>query len=304
VAGETTADLRRAAHLVGEGVKGLTVSPGQTLACVLSLAVATCLVTLFTSFGSVAVSMLERAGQKARIIVYLKDAVPTGDVEALLAKVRAHPDVGRAEYLSREQDRARNAALLPRDVVARLAPEAVPGQHCVEVDFRDDPKRTPDVAGLGRLVRELSVVDVVAEPPVGAARLRAAAAALGFARAVLTLVAVLLLANTVFFVVGTLTRTMERRRDEMALLRLLGATEVFVKTPLYVQGVLQGVLGVGSGAVAGVLVVAATNTYLAESLSLGISVPSLPGTIVGLGLLGGALVGALGAWLASMRRVA
>jgi cell division transport system permease protein len=294
---------RRSTHLFLEGLKGLAISPGQTLACVVSLAVAACLVTLFASFGSLAVGALERAGQRARVIVYLKDDVSSGDVEALLGRVRQHSGVERVDYLSREQDRARNAGLLPADVVERLPAEAIPGQHCLEVSFRATPGRAPDIEGLAAFVRSLEGVDVVAEPPVGASRIRSAAAAVEFARVVLTIIAMLLLASTVFFVVGTLHRSMERRREEMTLLRLVGATDLFVRAPLYVQGVAQGLLGVVSGALVALVVIRATNAYLAAELAVGVRIPSFPATTLSLALLVGAGVGTIGALIASARRL-
>jgi len=297
------ATVRRAAHLLTEGVKGLAISPGQTLACIVSLAVAACLVTLFASYGSLAVSLLDRAGQRARVLVYLKDEVPSATVEDVIRRVRARTEVDKVEYLSREQDRARNTALLPKDLVGRLQPDSVPGQHCLDVSFRDTPGRAPDVAAVASLLRAIEGVDVVAEPPVGAARIRSAAAAVGFGRLVLTLAAVLLLASTVFFVIGTLTRTMERRRDEMTILRLVGATDAFVRVPLFVQGVLQGVIGVLCGAIAALIVAGATNAWIGGDLGVGVRVPVHPAATLSLAVLVGAAVGAFGAFIASIRRL-
>ena len=44
MSGTFATGLRRTVHALGEGFKGLVVSPGQTLACMVSLAVAGCLV--------------------------------------------------------------------------------------------------------------------------------------------------------------------------------------------------------------------------------------------------------------------
>jgi cell division transport system permease protein len=295
--------LRTAAHLAGEGCAGLAIAPGQATACVLSLAVAACLVTLAMSFGSLAGSVLERAARQGRLLVYLKDEVSTAAVEDLLGRVRARPDVERVDYLSREQDRARNAALLPRDVVAGLPADAVPGQQAIEVIFRDAGGRAADVAALAAFARSLEGVDVVAEPPIGAERLRSAAAAVRAGRAVLSLASLLLLACTVLFVVGTLTRTMERRREEMAILRLVGATDGFIRAPLFVQGLIQGVAGVVIGAVAGLAVGRLANAWLAGPMGVNLAVPLFPAATLTAAVAVGAGVGALGAFLASLRRL-
>ncbi|NOZ02393.1 MAG: hypothetical protein GXP54_10955 [Deltaproteobacteria bacterium] len=297
------AAARKAAHLLTEGVRGLLISPGQVLACVSSLAVATCLVTLFGSFGSVAVDALERAGNRAHVIIYLKEQVPSDRVNELMKTIRGRPDVNDVRYLSAGEDRARNAALLPRDLAASLPPGEIPGQHCIEVGFGDASGGAPDVVGLTAFLKKIEDVDVVAEPPVGAARIRAAAAAVRFGRLALSLLAGLLLLSTIFFVVGTLTRTMERRRDEMNILRLIGATDAFLKAPLYIQGIAQGALGVLAGAIAGVFIVSAANSWLATELAVSIRLPTGQGLLVPLALLAGAGVGGLGAFIATSRRL-
>jgi len=293
------ANVRRLGHLVVDGLRGLVISPGQTLACVTSLAVAACLLTLFVAFGSLVGLVLDRAGQRARLLVYLKDEVNSAEVEALVQRIHSRPEVEGVEYVSREQDRKRNEALLPQDLLARLGPDAIPGQHCLDISLR--PSRTLDVEAITALLRGIEGVDAVAEPPVGAARLRSVAAAVRFARVVLTAAAILLFASTVFFVVGTLMRTLERRREEMAILKLLGATDAFVRIPLYVQGVVQGVVGVMSGAIAALIVIGATNAWLSVDLLVGIRVPVHPVATMFAALFLGAGVGATGAFIACLR---
>ncbi len=299
----TVRTARTAAHLVAEGLRGLLVAPGQVLACFLSLAVASCLVTLFAACGSLAVRLLDRATERTCLLVYLKEGVASDRVQAVIEGLRERPDVADARYFSAGEDRARNAALLPADLAASLPPESIPGAHGIEVRISGTSDRPPDVAGLTALVQGLEEVDVVAGPPVGADRIRAIAAAVRFARAAMTLLSALLLVSTVFFVVGTLTRTMEHRRDEMAILRLVGATPGYLKTPLYVQGVVQGVSGVVAGVAIALLVLAITDAWVREELAVGVrlALPGGPTLLVSVAI--GAVFGGVGATLATSRRL-
>lgn len=295
--------LRRTVHALGEGFKGLVVSPGQTLACMVSLAVAGCLVALSASFGSLAVDVLDRAGRNTQVLVYLKEGVPARQVTDLMAQVRQRADVASVTYLSAEQDRAQNAALLPADVVASMPADAIPGQHAIELAFRSEATDPEAIRSLAAYLKSLEGVDVVAEPPVGAARVQALASAVGFARVVASMLAALLLTGTLFFVVGTLTRTMDSRHEEMAILRLLGATDVHLKAPLYVQGMSQGLLGLLGGALAARTIAAATNGYLAATLGMVHPLPFHPVPTFAVAAVGGLALGALGAAIASARRL-
>lgn len=291
------------AHLIKEGWKGLAISPGQTAASVLSLAVAGSLLVLSVTFGSVAVSALDRAGQDTKVLVYLVEDIPAGRIESLLKDIGARPNVETIEYLSREQDRARNRDLLPQDIHDCLPDDAIPAQHCLEISFRTVQGRAPDMAAISRFIDSLEGIDIVAEPPVGSDRIRALAAAVGAGRVILWILAVALLFGTIFFVVGTLSRTMEKRQNEMAILRLLGATDAFLKTPLYIQGIVQGIVGLGIGAASAWFVTVATNSYLQTELAVSITIPTSLSLSVGSAVLFGTAVGSLAAFIASLRRL-
>ncbi len=299
----TVRTLRTVAHLAAEGLRGLFVAPGQVLACFLALAVASSLVTLFFAYGSLAVRLLDRSAERTHLLVYLKEGVASDRVEALMASLRERPDVANVRYFSAGEDRARNMALLPKDLLTSLPPESIPASHGIEVRVEGRPDRSPDIAGLTALVQGLEEVDVVAGPPVGADRIRAIAAAVRFARVAMGLLSALLLASTVFFVVGTLTRTMERRRDEMAILRIVGATSAHLKTPLYIQGVVQGVSGVLVGGCAALVVLEMTDTWIHQELAITVSLalPWGPALMVATGT--GALVGLFAAAIATSRRL-
>lgn len=295
--------LTRLSRLVGQGFKGLVVAPWQTLACVVSLAVAACLIVLSASAGSLTMSMLDRASLAARIIVYLKDDVESARIRQMIGDISRRHDVASVEYISREQDRTENADLLPEGLVESLPRDAIPGQHGLVVIFREDAGRTSELDELSLFLKTIEGVDIVAGPPVGSAALRSLAGAVGFVRVTMAVLAAVLLFGTLFFVVGTLTRTMESRREEMTILRLFGATGAYLKAPLYIQACLQGVAGLLGGVLIGLAIIGSTNAYLLSELSVGASLPSWPAMSLAAAIPGGIIVGLAGAIIASSRRL-
>jgi cell division transport system permease protein len=121
--------------------------------------------------------------------------------------------------------------------------------------------------------------------------------------AAIALFAVLALATAVL-VSNTLRLAVFARRDEIEIMKLVGATDGFVSTPFLIEGVLQGLIGAGA-AVIGLLAAHGAvvprlraAVQAAEGLTLADTLP--PPLILGL-VLGGAAVGLLGSALSVAR---
>jgi cell division transport system permease protein len=121
--------------------------------------------------------------------------------------------------------------------------------------------------------------------------------------AAVALFAALALATAVL-VSNTLRLAVFARRDEIEIMKLVGATDGFVSTPFLIEGFLQGVIGSGAAALALLAAHAAVIPRLraairaAEGLTLADTLP-LP-LLLAL-VLGGAAVGLLGSALAVAR---
>ncbi|MDD2463395.1 MAG: permease-like cell division protein FtsX [Desulfobulbus sp.] len=69
-------------------------------------------------------------------------------------------------------------------------------------------------------------------------------------RVIIFLSGALLVMTTTFMVAHTIRLTLVSRQQELELLRLVGATNNYIRMPFLVEGALQGLIGAGSGIVA------------------------------------------------------
>lgn len=66
-------------------------------------------------------------------------------------------------------------------------------------------------------------------------------------RVVILLSGALLIMTTTFMVAHTIRLTLHNRQQELELLRLVGATNNYIRMPFLLEGALQGLLGAGTG---------------------------------------------------------
>lgn len=113
-----------------------------------------------------------------------------------------------------------------------------------------------------------------------------------------------MLVATGFLMANTIKLALYAHRSEIEIMRLVGATQSFVRAPFLIEGTAQGVIGAGLGLALLGGVVGIVNRFLARSESFSQVVRSIPGLeLSGMALVLGAgiVVGLLGSFLAVRR---
>jgi cell division transport system permease protein len=284
---EALRDLRRAGRV------GLSA----ILLITLSLGALGCFWLLSLNLGRAVTQWRERV----RIIAYLREEPKPAAVEDLVGRVQALGGVQRVRYVSRAEALASlKRSLGPQATVVEQLPRN-PLPASLEVT-PDEVTATPD--GTRALVQRLSALPEVEEVQGGAEWVESLAqwqrlfqlTGLGVG-AVLALAAILTVTTAT-------TLVLHVRRDEMEIMRLVGATETVIRLPLLLQGMAQGLLGalvaLAALEVAYVLLAPRVEPLLNLTLGLGRAV-FLSAPQVALLLAGGAMLGALGGLLAKGR---
>jgi cell division transport system permease protein len=221
------------------------------------LAVLTIAVSLFIGGAFLLVSgnlaaSVERWRGEMRVVIYLRPETSEAELRRLAAEASQGPGVSSVEPVSAQAARKRFQEVFPSlsDLVAGWEDEPLPAS----LELGLDPRSTPQTSGREAWLdgwRKRPEVTLVDDDREWLGQLEALVAVV---RAVgLALVAGLLSA-ALFTIASVIRLTAYLHHEETEIMRLVGATEFFIRGPFYVEGMLQGLIGglVASGALWGV----------------------------------------------------
>jgi cell division transport system permease protein len=184
--------------------------------------------------------VIERVEARVEVVAYLRDDADWAAVQRAQAEVMAYPEVRDVRYVSREQ-----ALIIARDELPEFATlfgdlESNPLPASFEIALQPNQAGTDAVQAVAERVALYSFVEDVRFGSEWLDRIyllrRVAAVATAVLGAAFAAVAALIIAAAIRLAIFA-------RRDEIVIMRLVGATDEFVRRPFVIEGMLTGLLG-------------------------------------------------------------
>jgi cell division transport system permease protein len=232
--------MRRLEYIGTTAAQGFWRNPVMSLASTFTVGLMLLLFAFFlaTDRGlQAAVGVLE---SKVELALFLEDDARVSDVLALRARIEADPAVSRVDYVTKEQAMARLVDIAARRPDIQIVDTSSnPLQNSLEIKLahaQDAPRVT---AALREEVGKGVVSDVVDNPQVVDKLLTITRVLSIGGLAVLAMMLVVAL----FVIVNTIRIAVHARRDEIEIMKLVGATDWFVRWPFILEGMLVGALG-------------------------------------------------------------
>jgi cell division transport system permease protein len=262
-----------------------------------ALSIGTIAISLFVlgAFLTVASNLSEvvsRWTQKVQVTFYLQDGIEDRIRDSLVNRLKDDPavdglqSVGRQEALTRFRTLFRDLQTLPDDLGQNPFPASLevtlkPGHHSAE-----------EVRRLAFAYEKAPGVEEVQYDLLWIQRL---STAVRLVRGVGALLGGILALAGIFTIANVIRLTVYARQDELDIMRLVGASQAYVKGPFVVEGMLQGGLGglLSVGLLWGTFRILARDALAASDL-LGRAVVLLPADLCLAIILGGMAVGVIG----------
>jgi|GEM_PF-187426 len=186
----------------------------------------------------------ERLGDEIRLTVFLNEEVPRELKPRIEEKIREFGPVERIEFVSRREAFAKFSRQLgeERQILEDLDPDFLPPS--IEVYPAKTLKDLAKIEQFSQYLATLPGVDKVQYGKAWLDRFSAFSELLWF---IVLMSGALLFFCMVFLVAYTVRLTVLNRGEEIEILKLLGASEYYIKVPLIIEGTLQGALGSSLG---------------------------------------------------------
>lgn len=197
----------------------------------------------FGLFALVAVNFrvaLAELAERVEIVAFVLRGTPPESVALASQDIASFPEVLEVRYVSEEDAllRAQEELVEFREMYRDLAVNPLPAS--LELRLRPEYRNAAQAAVVAERLRSYQFIDDVRYGQEWVERLdslRASAGALGF------LIGAAFAAIAVVLIGVTIRIAVLQRASEIAIMRLVGATNPFIRRPFILEGMLKGLLG-------------------------------------------------------------
>ncbi|MFM7490620.1 MAG: cell division protein FtsX [Actinomycetota bacterium] len=233
--------LSRISYALRETAAGFRRNVTLTAAAIITSAVSLLLVGTTFLIQRAFDNLLTRWKGDVELIVYVRSDATAEQVQLIEGALKSQPsiiDVDRLRYLNQAESYAEAERLFAGDpgTLRLLTPENIPSQFKVVPIAEDSAlvrelgEQFRQLAGVKEVAYAQDVFDVVSRVSQ-------------FIRVATTTMSIILLVVAVGLIWNTIRTAMFARRREIEVMKLVGATNWFIRIPFMLEGLVQGLVG-------------------------------------------------------------
>ena len=276
----------------------------MSLGAIITIFLSLLLVGVSIYGGAIVNSLVKDVESKVSIQVFILDDAPSQDIEVLQRQLQNNPLVKAVSFTTKEEayEKFKKTMEQSPEVIESIEGNPLPASLDVELNNAQDVEQ---------VVEEIKASDAflrIADRPDDPAKslkygqdtVRKLFAFTNVLRYVGIAFVVMLALVSLIFINNTIRLAIYARRNEIGIMRLVGASNWFIRAPFILEGVFQALIGAFF----------AIGTILAFHLwglpriqqAIAFMAITVPGTVMAqialLLSIGGILIGVIGAWIA------
>lgn len=217
-----------------ESFKSLGRNGWMTFASIGTVTVTLILVGVFALIMTNLNKLADDIENDVEIKILIDDLAGSKEEKELLAKIKKLPDITDVKYSSRDEELKKVIKDYGDDFI--LHEQSNPLRNAIYVKAIN-PQETANVA------KKIDKFEYTAEVNYGKGKVEKLFKVLNTSRNAGLVLIIGLLLTAVFLIFNTIRTTIFARRDEIEIMKLVGATNWFIRWPFLIEGALIGFVG-------------------------------------------------------------
>jgi len=225
-------------YLIKEGIKSIFVHGFMSFAAICVTVACLLIVGMFAGVMYNVNIMVAELNKTNEILVYVEETLPESEARSVGTDINMLENVLRAEFVTREQALEEFIAKHEGDAAFDgVVPETFRHRFVVVLEDNGLMKQT---------VEELKKINGVAEVMAHYEVAEGFSMIQDVLQVSFVVVLAVLLVVSLLIISNTVKIAMYGRREEIAIMKMVGATNGFIRLPFVVQGFLLGMIGAGA----------------------------------------------------------
>lgn len=272
-------------------------SPYQALSATFIMTLTFFAISIFAALTVVSVNLINYFETRPQLTIFFKDTAEQTEIAALQAQLQVTGKTSQVKYISKEEALQiyKNINKDEPELVELVTADILPASLEVQANRPEDLKSLASVVGTSEFVDRVVFQEEIVDTLISWTN---AIRIIGLG--IITILVVV----SIFVIVTIIGIKITSRREEIETMRLIGASNWFIRTPFLVEGIIYGTMGAMIGWLIsyGLLLY---STPILESFLKGIPVfPIPPLTIVqilGIELVIALILGIFASYVAVLR---
>ncbi len=229
-----------------ESLTGFTRNLSTALGSIVTIFLSLLIIGIFLIGGSILNNVVKSVESEVNITVWIADDASDSDVQALQSAIKQMNSVSSVSYTNKDQALENFKASSSSDIANSLdGQNPLPASLDVELS---DPKMVESVAGqIEANTTFLKICDNPSDPSdslrYGEKTVDRLFALTSYIRYIGAALIILLIFIALVFINNTIRLAILARRKEIAIMRLVGASNGFIRGPFLMEGALHAIIG-------------------------------------------------------------
>ena len=229
---------------------------------IVTIALSILIASAFVLFFVNANDIIDSWEKGIRIMAYLKPGIGEAALSDLKQRIQTMPQVQTSKFIQKDEALAQLKRQMRRQTSLFENLKENPLPDAFEIRMAPSAEDVQDIEGLAIQIESLGAIE---EVEYGQRWLGQFTNVINLFRLAGYTLAGLFFMAALCIVANTIRLILYSRREEIEVMRLVGATDGFIKAPFYIQGLIQGALG-GVGGLAALLI---AFTFISSNIGQG-----------------------------------